>query len=111
MANKVKSEIQQSTIARGRDLASGDIFYVVKSDSQANTWYEVRWNDGAYGWRCNCPATQPCKHCRAVNQVLQARRLALVLSQPKPTPVEPTEASERMMAAPLNGNRSFSLLK
>src|SRR5579859_7111787 len=30
----------------------------------------------------------------AVNQVLQAKRLALALSQPKPTPVEPTEASE-----------------
>ena len=105
MKSTGKSEITQATIARGRDLSSGEIFYAVKSDTQANTWYEVRWNDDANGWRCNCPATQPCKHCRAVNEVLSAKRVALALSQPRIAPVEPTEATETRVSVASTARR------
>jgi len=70
-----KTEIQSPVIYRITDKATGAKFYLVKSDSQENTYYEVRWQVNE--WRCNCPATKPCKHERAVNEVLKIRRAAL----------------------------------
>jgi len=51
-----------------------EIFYTVKSDTQADVWYTVRFNRPALQWQCSCPATKPCKHERAVNAVLRERR-------------------------------------
>jgi hypothetical protein len=69
-----KTEIQSATVARGQDKVTHETYYVVKSDSSETTWYTVRWNDAAHEWQCNCPATKPCKHERAVNEVLRIRR-------------------------------------
>jgi len=69
------TEIQSPVIYRITDKATSEKFYLVKSDSQANTYYEVRWQVNE--WRCNCPETKPCKHERAVNEVLKIRRAAL----------------------------------
>jgi hypothetical protein len=80
MKSKVQSEIAQATVARGVDKQTHEVFYVVKSDSQANTWYEVRWSNQRLAWECGCPATKPCKHERAINQVLAVRRATIALA-------------------------------
>lgn len=69
-----QTEITSASVARGVDKQTHEVFYVVKSDSQANTWYEVRWNAQALAWQCRCPSHKPCKHERAVNEVLKLRR-------------------------------------
>ncbi len=74
------TEIQQATVCRCTDKATHEVFYVVKSDSQEGVWYQVRWNQQALRWQCNCPAVKPCKHERAVNEVLLERR-ARIASQ------------------------------
>src|SRR5450759_4289135 len=100
MKSTMKSEITQATIARGTDNTTGEVFYVVASDTQANTWYTLRWNATRSMWCCSCPATcAGCKHSTAVNQVLAAKRLALALSCPQVTAVEPTEATEALVVA------------
>jgi hypothetical protein len=71
-----KPEIQSAAIYRCRDKVTHEIFYLVKSDSQSTTYYEVRWNNHTLQWECNCPATKPCKHERAVNEILKIRRAA-----------------------------------
>src|SRR5438876_10335413 len=68
---KAPTQINQAAIYRCTDKATHEVFYTMKSDS-TDTWYQVRWNGQA--WRCNCPATKPCKHERAVNEVLAVRR-------------------------------------
>lgn len=72
-----KSEIQQATVARGKDKVTHETFYVVRSDSCETTWYTVRWNNERLAWQCNCPATKPCKHERAVQEVLKIRRATI----------------------------------
>jgi len=79
-ATRKQTEIQQATICRCTDKTTHEVFYTVKSDSKADTWYAVRFNRPALEWQCNCPATKPCKHERAVNEVLRERR-ARVASQ------------------------------
>ncbi|HZU01572.1 MAG TPA: hypothetical protein VFA10_18025 [Ktedonobacteraceae bacterium] len=69
-----KTEIQQPVVNKGVDKETGVTFYVVKSDSDPNTWYQVRWNEQALEWQCNCVSRKPCKHQRAVNAVLVAQR-------------------------------------
>lgn len=68
------TEIQQPVLYRCTDKSTHEVFYLVKSDSQADTWYAVRWNAQATAWQCSCPATKPCKHERAVQEVLKLRR-------------------------------------
>ncbi len=108
MAKQV-TEITSPTIARGTDRQTHETFYVVKSDSSDTTWYTVRWNNERSMWCCNCPATQPCKHCRAVNQVLRLRRATIAATMGPGAVVavarlqaEEDRKLERMMAAPLN---------
>lgn len=68
---KTPTQINQATICRCTDKATHEVFYAVKSDS-SDTWYQVRWIGNR--WQCQCPATQCCKHERAVNEVLAVRR-------------------------------------
>ena len=81
MKATTKSEIQSASVARGTDKLTHEVFYVVKSDTQAHTWYEVRWNNERLMWCCECPAKcNGCKHSRAVNQVLAVRRATIALA-------------------------------
>jgi len=74
LTRKPQAEISAPAIARGTDKQTHETFYVVQSDSHPNTWYQVRWDNQRLEWRCNCPARKPCKHERAVNEVLKIRR-------------------------------------
>jgi len=124
MASSLKTEIQSAAIARGQDKVTHETFYVVQSDTQANTWYTVRWNNERLMWEDNCPAScQQCKHVRAVNQVLAVRRATIALAMGGQVPAivaklqrdedtRQAEASHRpSQKGSLNGNRPFSLLK
>ena len=102
-----KSEITQASVARGVDKQTHEVFYVVKSDSQANTWYEVRWNDSRLQWCCNCPATcSGCKHSRAVNEVLKIRRATIDVAMSGQVE-RPTSQKGNLNG----GGREFSLLR
>ncbi len=68
---KTPTSIQQAAICRCTDKATHEVFYTMKSDS-SDEWYQVRWIGNR--WQCSCPATKPCKHERAVNDVLAVRR-------------------------------------
>jgi hypothetical protein len=74
---KTMTQTQQAAINRCKDKATHEVFYTVKSDSQADTWYEVRWNAQALAWQCQCPSRKPCKHERAVQEVLKLRRIRI----------------------------------
>jgi hypothetical protein len=68
---KQATEIQAATVARGIDKVTHETFYVVQSDTDANTWYQVRWSNEYLMWCCNCPALcSGCKHNRAVQVAL-----------------------------------------
>ena len=86
------TQITSATVNRATDKQTGEVFYGVKSDHEEK-WYEVRWNTERYQWECNCPNVRPCKHERAVNEVLAEKR------------------KQALRSAPLNGSREFSLLK
>jgi len=102
---KPQTTITQATIARGTDKITHETFYVVRSDSSDTTWYTVRWNDQGLCWQDNCPAhSADCKHVRAVEQVVKARRQVIALA------IKPVEQPRREYAA-LNGNREFSLMR
>lgn len=162
-ATRKQSEIQSAAIYRVTDKATKEVFYLVKSDSDAGTWYELHFNHNTIRWECACPSTspRPCKHEKAVREILRIRRartaaaiggdmpliiatlqaeederarLAEARKQP-PTPARSFEdwgscddatrrgfpgneqrrqsraEQERRMAAPLNGNEDFSLLR
>ena len=70
---KPLTEIQQASVCRCTEKATHEVFYAVKSDS-SDTWYQVRFDHSRLAWTCNCPATKPCKHERAVQEVLKVRR-------------------------------------
>jgi hypothetical protein len=72
-ATKTPTTINQATVCRCTDKATHEVFYAVKSDS-SNKYYLVRWNEQAHAWQCNCVSRKPCKHERAVGEVLAARR-------------------------------------
>lgn len=86
MATIAKTEITSAAVYRITDKTTHEHFYLVKSDSQANTYYEVHWNSQALTWQCNCPSHKPCKHERAVNEVLKIRRAALAAQMGGDTP-------------------------
>jgi len=124
MASSIKTEIQSASVARGKDKATGEVYFVVKSDSSETTWYTIRWSNQTLAWVCNCPAHTPtCKHTRSVNQVLAVRRATIALSMGPETvalvaklqrdeDTRQAEASYRpSQKGSLNGNRPFSLLK
>lgn len=101
----MKNEITQATIARGTNRETHQVFYVVKSDSAPNTWYQVTWSDERTAWECDCPSHTECKHRRAVQEILKLRRASIALAT---TPVQP--APRREYAA-LNGTREFNLMR
>ncbi len=122
---KQQTEIQSPAVYRYKDKVTHEVYYVVKSDSVENTWYEVHFDGHALTWRCTCPALKPCKHERAVNEVLKIRR-ATTAAQMGPSAViavgrmqadedrklaAAEVAAERRQHAALNGDRSFRLLK
>jgi hypothetical protein len=73
-ATRKQTEIQQPVVFRCTSKQSGEVFYMIRSDSDPNTYYEQHWNEERRQWMCNCPATKPCKHERAVSEVCKERR-------------------------------------
>lgn len=74
-ATKKQTEIQSATVNRVIDKASKKVLgYLVKSDTQEGVWYQVTWNREEHRYECTCPATKPCKHERAVSEVVKARK-------------------------------------
>jgi hypothetical protein len=105
-----KTEIQQASIGRVTDKITHEHYYVVKSDTQENVWYTVRWNNAACEWQCNCPSYKPCKHERAVQEVLKIRRQHIALAMGGQTPkivAKMQEQEDKKLAerGHLNGNR------
>lgn len=74
------TEIQSAAIYRCTDKATGNVFYMVKSDSSSE-YYQVTWNEAMHGWDCQCPATKPCKHIRAVCEVIRAKKEQAVIAE------------------------------
>jgi hypothetical protein len=95
-STKTETTIQQASIGRVTDKVTHEHYYVVKSDSSDNTWYTVRWNNAACEWQCNCPSYKPCKHERAVQEVLKIRRsqIALAMGGQAPKIVAKLQADE-----------------
>ena len=75
------TEIQSAAIYRCTDKITHEVFYLVKSDS-SEEYYQVRFNASSAMWMCNCPATKPCKHMRAVTEVIAARKLLQQAAKP-----------------------------
>jgi hypothetical protein len=87
VTTRKQPEIQQAAIAHciapfdciitGRgctlSISKGQDVYSVKSDSSDETYYQA-WNAERAEWECTCPATKPCKHMRALVQIIQARK-------------------------------------
>src|SRR5579872_3956375 len=69
-----KTEIKSAAIYRCTCKTSHEVFYMVASDSEAGMFYQVRFNASAARWECQCPSAYPCKHVRAVNEILAIRR-------------------------------------
>lgn len=78
MATKVKAtpEIQQAAIFRCTSRESREVFYTMKSDT-TNDWYTQRFDRASARWVCDCPSQKPCKHLRAVQEILRIRRARL----------------------------------
>lgn len=130
--NQHKTEISSAAIYRCTNKATGDVFYMVKSDS-SDHFYRLDWNGTA--WMCDCPATKPCKHMRAVNEVIAAKQAAIqpieqplsAFELPSDTGFNMKREQEKIKAfaararqakivkswetAPLNGSRAFSLMR
>lgn len=68
------TEIQSAVIYRCTDKVTRTVYYLVPSDSQSGTYYTVQFDRVRLAWRCSCPAHKPCKHERAVQEVLRLRR-------------------------------------
>lgn len=72
---KQQTEIQSATVNRVIDKASKKVLgYLVKSDTQEGVYYQVTWDRENHRYNCTCPATKPCKHERAVSEVVKARK-------------------------------------
>jgi SWIM zinc finger len=69
-----KTEIKSAALYRCTCKTTHEVFYMVASDSEAGVFYQVKFNHSAARWECNCPSSYPCKHVRAVNEVLAIRR-------------------------------------
>jgi len=93
-------------------------------------WHTVRWSNDLLAWQCNgeyCKKYQAdgtrCKHTRAVNQVLAARRQRIALSMGGQVPAivakmqadEDTRQAEASHCSSqkgnLSGNRGFQLMR
>lgn len=67
------TEIAAAAIYRCTDKETNEVFYMVKSDSE-DLYYKLTWNGTQ--WACPCKSHKPCKHQRAVNEVIAARNAA-----------------------------------
>lgn len=128
-----KTSIQQATIAKITIKATGYTFYQIKSDS-SNEYYQLHMNaEGQY--KCNCPAHKPCKHERALNEILdiQVAQIFSCDEEPAVAPLVEAPAAFPELVCPqitsapifevpariipdrergaLNGNRGFSLMR
>ena len=115
-----KTEIAQPVIYRVTDKQTHQVFFLVKSDTQEHTYYEVRWNEERLCYCCNCPARcTGCKHSRAIAEVQVLRRAAEARLQA----IEERHAANLAETLPLreareigergnlNGNRGFQLMR
>jgi hypothetical protein len=73
-ATQIGELIRAGAVARVSDKNGAFLGYLVKSDSQPNTYYELTWDAAALAWQCSCPATKRCKHIEAVCSICRARR-------------------------------------
>lgn len=100
---KKQAEITSPTINRVESKDGKCLGYLVKSDSQANTYYQVTWSNEFMGWRCSCPSRVSCKHIRAV------REYAMIRYQHEHGKEEVLPTSQK---GHLNGStQGFSLMK
>lgn len=75
---KTATAITSAVVYHATDRKTAESLYLVQSDKERTTFYEVRWSDEATAWQCNCPARHDCKHLRAVREVQAARRSAIL---------------------------------
>jgi len=59
-------------------------------------FYQVKFNHSAARWECQCPSAYPCKHVRAVNEILAIRRarIATQMGGSVPATVAQMQAEE-----------------
>ncbi len=69
-----KELISSPAIFRTTSKTGEFLGYGVPSDSQPGVMYQVTWNYTRICWQCNCPATKPCKHIKAVCEVCRERK-------------------------------------
>jgi hypothetical protein len=99
----------------------GRVFYRVRSESDPDVIYTVRWYRDSFVWSDNCPAGihgTRCKHIRWVERAEELYQQTLATEEPKPMPVHvppaavwhrPTEVSQKGM---LNGaSQGFRLYR
>ncbi len=96
--------ITQAQINKVTSKSTGETVYSVKSDS-SDTYYRMTWNVQAIQWECDCPATKPCKHLRALQEVLKAKRAAAQESIKANKPLETSQKGH------LHGSQGFSLMR
>jgi hypothetical protein len=103
-------------------LKAGETFTAVRAASLGeNMWYIVKHVNGQK--KCSCPATKPCRHeklvvasrvvkCVALStrQSLNSTEVERIVRMPVITAPFVKKNTDRM-AAPLNGNRGFSLMR
>lgn len=68
------TEIASAVIYRCTDKQTHETFYLVQSDTHADVFYAVRWDDARACWLCPCESRKPCKHIRAIQEVQIAKR-------------------------------------
>lgn len=88
--------------------ATGEIFYLIESDTHKGTYYHLTWNEQACRWDCHCPSTKPCKHERALSE-LQTAQYHLRIAAKQREDITRREAETRR-SAPLY-TREFSLMR
>ncbi|SRR6266571_2358839 len=114
------TEITQAAVYRCKSKATGEVFYTIKSDSQA-VWHTVSFNHHLTAWQCDGEKCQyqargtDCKHARAVNEVLCVRRarIAEKIGGDMPAIVRDAQVrDDRRRESLLHNNvREFSLMK
>lgn len=91
-----QTEIQSAVIYRVTCKATREVFYRVASDSKVGEFYDLHFSHQTLSWECPCESRKPCKHQRAVNQVLAAKRemTAVKLGGDMPEAVAELQARE-----------------
>ena len=113
----LKTQKVVQVIARYYIKRNGHVVYTVRSSDGLNTYTTTLVNGKATG--CTCPSRKPCYHGTQLEALEAARVPASSISHTAPVKeVETVQAiasrvstAEQRNAAPLNGNRAFSLLR